>query len=219
MPQKSHPVLLERHAFVQVEVPAWSALIASRPDLAAEPLVVDWVKRGFPLIVRRSAGDDGRQVDLGLPLPPSHDKRRIAVTLPCNAITGTTRPPLLVDAEHIAPAHWRPYIARLAGLATDVRCFGSLAWQYRTGLPYMTERSDVDLLWPLPAADAVEGLLAGIAAIAAEAPMGIDGEIVTATGGVNWRELYGRAVDEVLVKGLRDVGVMPRAVFLAGAAL
>src|SRR5262249_16114758 len=115
-------------------------------------------------------------IALGLPLPPSHGKRRIAVALPHDAILSTACPPLLADAGHIAPQSWHASIDRLVALTPEVRCFGSLAWQYLTGLPYLSAGSDLDLLWSLPASHPLEELLAGIAAIDADAPMRIDGE-------------------------------------------
>lgn len=214
------PGKLQRHGFARIDAEAWAAFIALRPDLAAEPLIADWVKRGFPLIARRGAGDqDNDLIALGLPLPPSHGKRRIAVALPRAAILSTACPPLLVDVVHIAPDGWRTSIERLLALSSEVRCFGSLAWQYLTGMQYLNAGSDLDLLWPLPASGTLDGLLKDIAGIDAAAPMRIDGEIVVPSGGVNWRELHERASNEVLLKSLDGVCLLPRASFLAGAAV
>lgn len=213
------PGRLQRHSFVRVDTAAWARFIARRPDLAAEPLVEDWVTRGFPLIARRGAGlEDGDLVALGLPLPPNHGKRRIAVALPRDAILSTSQPPLLADAAPVAPQSWRQSIERLVTLSPEVRCFGSLAWQYLTGLPYLSAGSDLDLLCSLPTSHPLEDLLAGIAAIDAAAPMRIDGEIIAPAGGVNWRELHEITNNEVLLKSLDGVSMLPRAIFLAGAA-
>jgi len=211
--------MLQRHSFVRVDVAAWARFIALRPDLATEPLIADWVKRGFPLIARRGAGnEDADLVALGLPLPPSHGKRRIAVALPRDAILSTSQPPLLADAAHIVPPAWRGDIERLVALSPDVRCFGSLAWQYLTGLHYLSATSDLDLLWPLPASGTLDDLLTEIAEIDAKAPMRIDGEIVAPAGAVNWRELHEITNNDVLLKSLDGVSMLPRAMFLAGAA-
>ena len=59
-------------------------------------------------------------------------------------------------------------------------------------------------------------LPADIAEIARQAPMRLDGEIICAAGGVQWRELTGDGADEVLVKGLGGVYSMTKAVFLSG---
>jgi phosphoribosyl-dephospho-CoA transferase len=219
MAEMLEPRMLQRHSFVRVHATAWASFVALRPDLAGEPLIVDWVKRGFPLIARRGAGGaDSDLVALGLPLPPSHGKRRIVVALPHGAILSTSQPPLLADAAHIAPPAWRGDIERLVALSPEVRCFGSLAWQYLTGLHYLSATSDLDLLWHLSDSHRLEELLAGIAALDAAAPMRIDGEIVAPAGGVNWRELREITNSEVLLKSLEGVSMLPREMFLTGAA-
>ncbi|HVI88293.1 MAG TPA: malonate decarboxylase holo-[acyl-carrier-protein] synthase [Dongiaceae bacterium] len=218
MPETHQPEPLQRHTFVKVEVAAWAALIATRPDLADEPLVTGWAQRRFPLIVRRGVGGaDDKLVALGLPLPPSHGKRRIAVALPRDTISEIAAPPLLSEAAQMAPEHWQDVIRRLVALSQEVRCFGSLAWQYLTGLPYLSAGSDLDLLWSLPDADDLDGLLAAVAHLERDAPMRIDGEIIGTQGGVNWRELHQVASSEVLLKGLHEICMIERAAFLAGA--
>jgi phosphoribosyl-dephospho-CoA transferase len=125
---------------------------------------------------------------------------------------------LLAEAAHAAPARWRDCIDACLRLDPRTRVYGSLAWQHLTGLPYLSDTSDLDLLWQLPPASDVDALLAGIATIAREAPMRIDGEVVGAAGGVQWRELLGDRVDDVLVKASSGILPMSRLEFLAGGA-
>ncbi len=97
--------------------------------------------------------------------------------------------------------------------------FGSLMWQHQTGLPYLSPRSDLDVLWPVPSGFDVISLVSSIAELQRRAPMPIDGEIVLPDGAaVNWRELWmaRRAVDRpsVLVKtmeGVRLLDIAPLA--------
>ena len=125
-------------------------------------------------------------------------------------------PPLLADAAATAPPAWQETISRLLRLCPEIRTFGSLAWQHLTGLAYLTDHSDLDLLWPMQATKQASTLPADIAEIARQAPMRLDGEIICAAGGVQWRELTGDGADEVLVKGLGGVYSMTKAVFLSG---
>jgi phosphoribosyl-dephospho-CoA transferase len=209
--------VLRRHWMVNPSPPAWAAVVALRADLAEEPLVAGWVQAGYPLVVRRPTCDDvAGTIPLGLPLPPALGKRRIAVTLEPGGIVRAGPPPLLAEAASVAPPGWRECIDRLLGLDPQTRSFGSLAWQYLTGLHYLSEESDLDLLWQLPSEADAGALLAGIAAIDQEAPMRIDGEVVGAAGGIQWRELHRDDAGAVLVKGPRDVRLMPRADFLTG---
>lgn len=198
---------------------AWAVLMVERPDLAAEPIVAGWADAGYPLVARRPTESDGMaMIPLGLPLPPAHGKRRIAVGLARDALLGAHPPPLLADAAEVAPARWRDCIDDLVRLDPRTRTFGSLAWQYRTGLAYVTETSDLDLLWDMPASDNLAALLAGVAGIAASAPTRIDGEILGAAGGVNWAELKAEGAGDVLVKASDGVRMMRRAAFLAGGS-
>jgi phosphoribosyl-dephospho-CoA transferase len=91
--------------------------------------------------------------------------------------------------------------------------FGSLMWQHQTGLPYLSARSDLDVLWPVSSGFDVTSLVFSIAEVQRNAPMPIDGEIVFPDGSaVNWRELWMacRASDRacVLVKTMECVRLL-----------
>lgn len=208
---------LARHSMVKASSAGWTAVMNRYPELASEPIVAGWAHAGRPLIVRRPAcSDTAGLVPLGLPLPPSHGKRRIAVSLAAADIVASAPPPLLADAAAAAPAAWRATIDMLLRLVPETRTYGSLAWQHLTGLPYLSDGSDLDLLWPLSSAKQAEALLSDITRIARQAPMRLDGEITGPSGGVQWRELTGPDEDEVLMKGPAGVTTTTRAVFLAG---
>jgi phosphoribosyl-dephospho-CoA transferase len=212
-------VTRRRHDLVRAEPSAWAASLAARPDLAALPWVADWAGRGWPLMVRRPAELDAPgQVPLGLPLPPSAGKLRLAFALAPEALGAPAPPPLLSQIMASAPLAWRATLERLVALDPEVRVFGALAWQALTSLQYLSPTSDLDLLWPMPPASQVEPRLAAIAAIEAEAPMRLDGELATLDGAaVNWRELALDA-DEVLVKRLHSLALHSRRAFLEGVA-
>lgn len=208
---------LARHTMVKASAAGWAAVMSRYPELASQPIVAGWVHAGRPLVVRRPAcSDTAGLVPLGLPLPPSHGKRRIAISLTAADIVASAPPPLLAKAATAAPAAWRETIEKLLQLLPKTRTYGSLAWQHLTGLPYLSDGSDLDLLWPLSSADQAGALLSDIARIAKQAPMRLDGEITGPAGGVQWRELTGTDADEVLVKGTAGVTTTTRAAFLAG---
>ena len=133
------------------------------------------------------------------------------------ALQAATPLPTLDAAKAHAPAAWRDTIERLIAVDPGVRVFGALAWQTLTGLTYLSETSDLDLLWPLPPAAKVEALLAAIQRVEAQAPMRLDGEVVGDGGdAVNWRELL-LGEDQVLVKRLGGVAFEARATFVEAA--
>src|SRR5258708_32667151 len=97
-----------RHDLAFVSPTAWRSFVETRDDLAEDPLVAGWVDRGWPLIARRSAPEEGHGVPLGLPLPPSAGKRRIGLLMDPVGIRSTARPPLLSAAFRVSPAAWVP---------------------------------------------------------------------------------------------------------------
>jgi phosphoribosyl-dephospho-CoA transferase len=124
----------------------------------------------------------------------------LAITVPPEALLSNQLPLLLADAAGASPASWRPTIAALIAVDQEVRCFGSLAWAYLTGLPYLSAGSDIDLLWSVSTAEEADSLVRAIAAVEVDAPMGIDGELVTPAGlAIQWRE-WAANVPEVLAK-------------------
>ena len=199
-----------RHDLVQVDVSAWGAWLSTRPDLDGVRHLDRWARDGRPLIVRRRMpGETAETVPLALPMPPADGKRRIGLALSAAALSPETAPDL-AEASDYAPTAWRPTIAALLALGREYgiapRPFGSLLWQAVTGFTYLSAISDLDLLWPCP--DPVPiGLLTGLEAIAAKAPMRIDGEILLPDGtGLHWRELHDAPEDgSVLAKGVAGV--------------
>ena len=206
---------LHRHDLVRVDPAAWAALLAARPDLAGGPPLAGWAAAGWPLIVRRFApGEDRARVPLGLPLPPALGKRRIGFSLPPDVLAPCPAP-TLAEARAAAPPAWRPTLDALTALGARhglvPRPFGALLWQALTGLAYLAPASDLDLLWPL-AGPLPKTFLDDLAALAAAAPMRLDGEIVLPDGGgVQWCEWQSAGSGEVLVKHRDRLEMRPAA--------
>jgi phosphoribosyl-dephospho-CoA transferase len=183
-------------------------------------LLREWIAAGRPFVVCRQAERWGRDaLTLGLPLPPAAEKRRISLEFPNDAIDRISPPPALGDVAAYGPAHWRPALSLLHALAEEIgigfRVFGSAAWQMLTGLPYLSVRSDLDLLWR--PRDQVQ-LASGLDLLERwERDTGIraDGEILFADQAVAWREWHRRgAVSRVVVKELRGVALRTPAELL-----
>lgn len=212
-----------RHDLVFVSRTSWRALLATRSDLAVDPLAARWPDEGWPTIRRRPMPDEIGGVALGLPLPPSAGKRRLSFLLQAHDIHAIARPPSLISAKIAAPRAWWPTLDRLNELAfwhsVEARVFGSLAWQALTGLDYLSERSDLDLLLDVHGDTDLDGLVEGLAQIEARAPMRIDGELMREDGAaVNWREFHA-GTGEVLVKSLDGVGLLDKSLFAAGKTM
>jgi phosphoribosyl-dephospho-CoA transferase len=211
---------MRRHDLSFVSATGWRSLLAMRGDLAADPLVAHWVDNGWPLIGRRALPGEAQGVALGLPLPPFAGKRRLALLMQPEDIVSTAPPPALSSAIRLAPHAWWRTLESLDQLASqhcvEARVFGSLAWRTLTGLDYLTDRSDLDLLLQVNRDTDLPRLAAGVAGIEAAAPMRLDGELVRADGAaVNWREFHAGA-REILVKTVGGVGLLDTNLFLLG---
>jgi phosphoribosyl-dephospho-CoA transferase len=93
--------------------------------------------------------------------------------------------------------------------------FGALLWQHTTGLPYLSPRSDLDLIWSISDERTALSLVERLLRLDAVSPVRIDGELELPDGaGVNWRELaQSRAdlSDELLVKTMDGVEMRTRS--------
>jgi phosphoribosyl-dephospho-CoA transferase len=185
-----------RHDLLHVSPDAWASALAHRPALADLPLLGQWADQEWPVIVRRRAeGEDRGLVPVGVPLPPAAGKCRVALVLPPGSILQRSSPPLLRAAANVAQPGWQSTIASLLALGTRTgvkpSAFGSLLWEHLTGLAYLSPKSDLDVLWPVPADFDVLSLVFGIAQVQRHASVRIDGEVIFPDGSaVNWRELW-----------------------------
>jgi phosphoribosyl-dephospho-CoA transferase len=183
-----------RHELVHIAPVTWRSVL--QPYRDTSPFLATWADRGWPAIVRRLApGDAPNQIPVGVPLPPTWGKRRVALTVPIGAILGHAPPPPLHRVGPTATSRWRPALLCLTRVGRKYgatpRPIGSLLWQHLTGLPYLSEASDIDLIWRVRSTNGLTALLAAIARVARHSPMRIDGEIVLPDGsGVHWRDFY-----------------------------
>ena len=151
----SGPDLLRRHRFVWIADPGdlFDRVAGETPqdDVA---ILRNWLGKGHPLIVRRPCvSEDRNTLSVGLALPPDPVKRRLAFLLPISYIGKVVEPPPWTDCA----AATSPKIATIVKSilsATEaselpLQTFGSYAWQYHTGLSYVTSNSDIDLLVPM----------------------------------------------------------------------
>jgi phosphoribosyl-dephospho-CoA transferase len=216
----------QRHALLTIDPSAWPDVLALHPQ-AQNPLLLAWAANGWPVISRRPAVDDrAGELPVGVPLPPAAGKLRIALCVPPAAVVAQEDLPRLEDAVSAAPPNWHERIDALLALghrfALTPACFGSLCWQFRTGLTYLSATSDLDVVWPAPAAAEIPALLAGIAAAESLPGPRLDGEIVFADGrAVNWREFYNALAGgddaPILVKTADGASLAPRGSLLNAA--
>jgi len=208
--------MLQRHDLLRVKPGGWPAVLAASSgfhalEVGPRRLVAGWAERGWPVIARRPATDDGGGgIAVGLPLPPAYGKLRLALSVPAELVAETVAAVPLSAAAASVPTAWRPQVEGLIVLGERLALrpvlFGALLWQRLTGLPYLRPGSDIDLVWPRPTAKVLPDLLDTLDRLDTAGPVRLDGEILLAAGsGVNWRELrqeFRRPGGAVLVKSM-----------------
>ena len=198
-------------AWLDVGAPRW--LQSALPSPMRDRLQA-WLRVGRPAIVRRRVpGEPDHAIALGVPFSPGRGQERIGFLAAAGAVTDLQPPPLLAAVIASAPPDWRPPLRQLdaqtRALGLELRVYGSLLWQHLTGDPYLTPRSDIDLLIRAPDGDALRTGLAGIARWERDCNLRADGEVVLPDGAAAaWRELL-LARDRVLVKGAAGMALRP----------
>jgi phosphoribosyl-dephospho-CoA transferase len=183
--------------------------------------LAEWTAAGRPLVVSRQPPElaPGHTL-LGLPLPPSAGKHRIAFDVPTSHIARRAPPPPLRAIADLLPRPWQETLAALIGhtdiAATTPRAFGSAAMHALTGVRCLGEDSDLDLLLAPPSRRAALRALDALGTIVARGTCPrLDGEMVDRQGrAASWRELLGDS-RQILFKHIARVGMIPREDFLA----
>jgi phosphoribosyl-dephospho-CoA transferase len=185
-----------------------------------------WCARDWPLVVRRNDHAPARGgVSAGLPLPPSHGKSRLAFHLPGNAIARCSPPLELGAVARALPPAWRRPLAALDDAARNVHVhlsvFGSAAWQSITGLGYLHDDSDVDLLFRPASVDEIDIVASLYERCERDMHRRIDGEIMfPGDDAVAWREwAHAERGRDVLAKNIGRVALVPRPTLHARLAV
>lgn len=164
-------------------LPDRDSVIKSNPDDVQT--IRDWLHCGYPVIVRRPCLTDG-ELHCGIPLPPEQGKKRISFTVDPVCVKQRLALPLLSECLPLLPEARREKLTLLSELRPEV--FGSLAWQYLTGMPYLHENSDVDLLFRVGSQTELRELVGELSKI--DSAGNCDIEIMLWHGrAFSWREL------------------------------
>ena len=187
----------------------WLGSETRLPDLAE---VRSHGDAGLPFIVcRHPASTDEDSLQLGLALP---DKRRIGFSVEASGIRQHQVPLSLDQVLPCLPDPWLPTISQLAArfraIGMEARVYGSTAWQAMTGVTYLREDSDLDLLLTPTTEEQLRLVLDILGSMEGARPR-LDGEVVLPDGmAVAWREAASESAT-LLVKTLADVSLVPRS--------
>jgi phosphoribosyl-dephospho-CoA transferase len=185
-------ITFHRHDLVWLNPEIDAGKFASKDQ---EEQVRIWVKNNFPMVVARQSyplAKESNQIILGFTLPSAPMRTRVLLTADRAAIIQHRRPILLCDAIQFAPENWRANMVKLNELfeksGVTARIYGSLSSEIFTGIKYLDEASDLDLLLVCGEDTKLNELLIQLETFP-EMPR-IDGEILSPSGwATSWREL------------------------------
>ena len=200
---------ISRHALVWLRESDHAALLAQVENDAQREFVCAWLAADRPLVISRQP--DGMSRDLlavGLALPPSLGKCRIALKLSRADITKFAPPLQLAEVIFHAPIKWRSALQKLDCAAKNIgislRVYGSFSWQSVSGLPYITATSDIDLIWQAHSPAQLQQGIALLSEWEKTNDLRTDGEVLFGDDyAVSWREWQQSNAEEnarVLVK-------------------
>jgi phosphoribosyl-dephospho-CoA transferase len=199
--------MYSRHDLLWLNPQGWDEALAQLSNEMRSP-VARWQRANWPVVARRRDGGlPAGFVCTGIPLPPDREtgvKPRVALRIAASGIDRRTAPLALARALPAAPLAWRGHLAPLA--EAGMRVFGSLAMQAFTGLPYLTDSSDIDVLFTPADRNHFEEGLSLLTEASAHVPL--DGEVVFPGGAaVAWKEWRDacQAGRKVLVKTIDEV--------------
>ena len=207
-----------RHDLVWLDRTNWRrALVSSdaatpvRPwhGEAADRALERWFGRGLPAVVCRQEAVLPGHVAVGVALSLSAGKLKVPLMVRQDAIVRSAPPLQLQAAAESLSKAWRDALQELVVASSAVgiafRVYGSVAWQHLSGETYVTESSDVDLLWRAHDGAMLDAGLSVLSRWQLESGIRADGEVSFANGAaVAWPELM-NAPRKVLVK--HDHGV------------
>lgn len=203
---------LRRHQLAHLAAAGWREVLERGWDAASRDCLQHWAAQALPLVVTRQRAGEA-SVALGLAVPARWGRRPLALQVAPANISWFSEFPWLAQSLGELPREARAPLRSLDGalrrLGVRARAYGSAGWQQLTGLPYLHERSDLDL-WlaveGIDQADAAARLLLGTASC-----MRLDGELVFADGSAvafrEWAAWRAGRCRHVLVKRL-DAAVL-----------
>ena len=196
------------------------------PDFGHAAFVRGWAVEERPFVVARQPKQSlmgATHIALGLSLPKPATRQRISLYVPKEAILRQSAPMELRLSMAPAP-HWQMLISRILDICTTAHVtpcvYGSLLWQTISNREYITDTSDLDVLFVCNNSSNMNLLLDSLASLNESGPR-LDGEILAPAGwAVAWRELAtvrtSGAPVSVLAKSLYDARLISLDEFFKG---
>ncbi|WP_025886099.1 malonate decarboxylase holo-[acyl-carrier-protein] synthase [Asaia prunellae] len=218
-------IVWQRHDLINLSPSVWQKLIKNQKSQAVRNALYFWQNRALPLMCRRRSSEDRADlVPVCIAFPPSWKVTRLRLQIDPDDIENIVMPPALQQIAHRLPSAqqeqaWTISTLIKAETGLTPRLFGSVLWQGISGLPYLRDTSDLDLLWIMPdwSRHAVFDLVARLIVVEKQLSCSLDGEIVLPDGrAVHWREIAKESpVADLLVKTAANVCLMSQEAFFS----
>ncbi|WP_168708561.1 malonate decarboxylase holo-[acyl-carrier-protein] synthase [Hydrogenophaga sp. PAMC20947] len=148
-----------------------------------------WADHHLPLVVtRQGAETPPHLLSLGLPLPLQWGRLKLGFLLPRADVVVYASFPTLTTVTRSLAQHMRPLVYALQKHGLQAHVHGSYGWQTLSGLTYVHEVSDLDLLIRVNGERQADLATEALSACETDAPR-LDGELIFPNGAaVAWRE-------------------------------
>lgn len=214
--------VFNRHDLVWLNIDAVKHAEYSGPapmePISALSLLHRWVLGNYPLIVARQADVPQGKLRVGLAEPASWGKRRLSFLVNTSDVLQHQTGPLLADVLGKLPPNWQfganMLLVYLNELNMPAHVYGSTAIEALTGLPCITENSDLDVLFKPTRWESIAGLCARLKQLSQDHPtFKVDGEVLSPAGdAVHWLELCSES-EQVLAKSNTEVRLLTLSEF------
>ncbi len=153
-----------------------------------------WIKNSHPFLVAKQESTKSEKIRLGFLLPLEKGKRRISLLIDKKALIKSSAPIKLSKIISSLDKKWqeplRELIYSFNELKIALHVFGSAMWQYYLKKRYMSEASDIDLLWTCYCKDKINTALLILKQWKKKYSLKIDGEVEFKEGcSCSWQEL------------------------------
>jgi len=191
--------MVQRHNLVWLDSDLDLAPYTAVPEQAS--FAREWIALGLPLVVARQPKQQvtgAPHIALGLTMPPPATRQRVSLYVPTEAILRQSGPLELAQSLPHVPL-WQEAIQRVLNICTAAGVtpcvYGSLMWQTVSRYNYLTDTSDIDILFICNESSDIKLLVDSLAAFAESCPR-LDGEILAPSGwAAAWREVAAAGKD------------------------
>lgn len=191
-----------RHQLIYLKKNA-SFKITSSHNTIIKTYIQDWIAKGLPFIYTRQTLDNN-SINIALTVLINDDKCRVSLRISKNAIKQEESLP---NINKLFPSLVQP-----VGVYNQIHVYGSFLFQYLTNQPFVTQDSDLDILFVYKNNSLLE-IKALLDTLSWTSKKSIDGEVrfygETEVMDVSIKELLMDS-ETLLVKTIKDTYLLPR---------